>query len=288
MSEPIEKLTPEQETRLGIIADKWIQIGRNTVTNRTAAEALVPDVYRAGGLEPPKAIEWQESPYHGYLRAKELIDPGQTPYPCYGPHDAHWLAFYEAFLEFGFKECEKLVPLMELAKVAGWFYPFDELCILTPNPIHLNFDEENRLHDPNRKAVEYPNGWGLYVWHGVVIPNNQKHIIENPDSITVKEFEEERNAEVRRVMLERKGNEWYVKESKAQMVHEDRYGQLYKREIPGDETICMVKVKNSTPEFDGSFKDYILRVDPSVKTAHEAVAWTFEETPETYIPLMET
>jgi hypothetical protein len=50
----------------------------------------------------------------------------------------------------------------------------------------------------------------------------------------------------------------------------------------------MVKVKNSTPEPDGLFKDYFLRVPPTVKTAHEAVAWTFGETPETYNPVMES
>ncbi len=44
----------------------------------------------------------------------------------------------------------------------------------------------------------------------------------------------------------------------------------------------MVKVVNSTPEPDGSFKDYFLRVPPTCQTALEAVAWTFDKTPEQY------
>lgn len=50
----------------------------------------------------------------------------------------------------------------------------------------------------------------------------------------------------------------------------------------------MVKVVNSTPEPDGSYKDYFLRVPPTITTAHEAVAWTFGKTAETYAPAIET
>ena len=50
----------------------------------------------------------------------------------------------------------------------------------------------------------------------------------------------------------------------------------------------MVKVVNSTPEADGSFKDYWLRVPPTITTAHAAVAWSFSETPASYAPEVQT
>ena len=50
----------------------------------------------------------------------------------------------------------------------------------------------------------------------------------------------------------------------------------------------MVKVVNSTPEPDGSFKDYFLRVPPDMQTAHQAVAWTFDKTVATYQPVLQT
>ena len=37
----------------------------------------------------------------------------------------------------------------------------------------------------------------------------------------------------------------------------------------------MLEVENSTPEPDGSYKRYFLRVPPEVRTPREAVAWTF-------------
>jgi hypothetical protein len=55
-----------------------------------------------------------------------------------------------------------------------------------------------------------------------------------------------------------------------------------------DEPIVIVKVLNSTPEADGSTKNYFLRVPPEIRTAKEAVAWTFGMSGEEYSPLRET
>ena len=49
--------------------------------------------------------------------------------------------------------------------------------------------------------------------------------------------------------------------------------QLQRANLP--EPVVMVEVLNSTPEPDGSFKDYWLRVPPTMETARQAVAWTF-------------
>ena len=50
----------------------------------------------------------------------------------------------------------------------------------------------------------------------------------------------------------------------------------------------MVRVRNSTPEPDGTYKIYRLRVPPWIQTARQAVAWTFGLSEEEYAPLEET
>ena len=50
----------------------------------------------------------------------------------------------------------------------------------------------------------------------------------------------------------------------------------------------MVKVVNSTPEPDGSFKDYFLRVPPEIVRAKQAVAWTFGKKENEYSPALQT
>ncbi len=298
----IEKLTKAQEARLPEIAQEWIKVGLSTETDRERAESLIPDIYKEGGLEPPGKVFWCESPHAGYKACKELLEGKERPLPCYGSHDAHWLAFYAAFLEFGIEECAKLIPLMNMAKCSGWFFPMDEACILTPNPTHLSLDDQGRLDDNKRKAIEFPDGWGLYYIHGVAV---SEKIVKRPETITVEDIENEMNVEVRRIMIDRYG--WdhssedgtapdgtdpgvgkYIMDAGAEEIHRDKWGILYKKEVNDDEPIVTVKVENSTPERDGSNKSYWLRVPPDTITAHQAVAWTFGVEPEQYNPITET
>ncbi|HEY9786532.1 MAG TPA: hypothetical protein V6D17_14080 [Candidatus Obscuribacterales bacterium] len=51
---------------------------------------------------------------------------------------------------------------------------------------------------------------------------------------------------------------------------------------------CMVHVKNASPDSDGTFREYFLRVPPNVGTAREAVAWTFNLRGEQYRPNIES
>jgi hypothetical protein len=58
-----------------------------------------------------------------------------------------------------------------------------------------------------------------------------------------------------------------------------------------DETYVMLEVVNRSPEPDGSFKRYYLRVPPNMRTAHQAAAWTFGFTGaelDLYYPLQES
>jgi len=87
-------------------------------------------------------------------------------------------------------------------------------------------------------------------------------------------------------MMERFGFERLIRESKAKKRASDDYGVLYELAVPDDEPLVMVAVVNSTAEPDGSFKDYWLRVPPTVTTPHEAIGWTFAV--DEYAPAVQT
>ena len=89
-------------------------------------------------------------------------------------------------------------------------------------------------------------------------------------------------------MIDRYGLEQFLIDANAAEVHRDDFGILYCKEIPGDELLVVVKVVNSTPEPDGSFKDYFLRVPPSMERARQAVAWTFGKEENEYSPALQT
>ena len=202
----------------------------------------------------------------------------------YGQHDAAWLAFYLVFRGL-VPAVDKLDGLERSARASSWWWPYAGAVILTERPTVLCRDDRGRLHSPDGPAILYPDGWGIWAWHGVRLP---RHVIEQPATITVKEIEAEGNAEIRRVMVERYGQARYLLDSGAKLIHSDEFGTLYRKEQEGDEPLVMVKVVNATREPDGSFKDYWLRVDPRVRTAREAVAWTFDVPAKDYAPAVQT
>jgi len=141
------------------------------------------------------------------------------------------------------------------------------------------------LHCEDGASLGYPDGFSVYAIHGVHVP---RKVVLSPRSLTVEEIEAEGNVEVRRVMIERYGPERYLLDSGAEEIHRDDFGILYRKDFPEDQSLVMVKVVNATPEPDGSFKDYFLRVPPEMERARQAVAWTFGKGEHEYFPAQQT
>src|SRR5262249_32475846 len=122
-------------------------------------------------------------------------------------------------------------------------------------------------------------------WRGVPI---DERIAFRPQSITVEEVLQERNAERRRVLLERFGFERFMTTAKAQVLDQDQDTggdrQLLRRPLQGDEDLGCVSVYCPS-----TGRRYLLRVPPTMKTCRQAIAWTagFND-PSDYRPLVET
>jgi hypothetical protein len=213
----------------------------------------------------------------------------------YGAHDAPWLAFYRYFHDaVGLvDETAKLAGLWELAQSAGWALPHPNICWVCERHHILSRDDRGRLHCESGPAVAYPDGWAIYAVHGVRVPRN---VIEHPHEIDIARIGAVRNAEVRRVMIDRyrhgeevSGPAAFMRDAGGERLdHDERFGTLWRRNVPGDEPIVMIEVINSTREPDGRRKRYWLRVPPNMTTAHEAVAWSFNVPAKDYAPKVET
>jgi hypothetical protein len=146
-------------------------------------------------------------------------------------------------------------------------------------------DNIGRLHRGDGPAIGYPDGFALHAWRGMPIPTS---LLAELPHLTAKRIAAERNAELRRVMLEHYGYERYLREAGAARVGTDECGTLWRLSFRDDEPLVMVEVVNSTPEPDGTSRTYWLRVPPGTTTAREGVAWTFGLTAEEYAPLVQT
>jgi hypothetical protein len=113
--------------------------------------------------------------------------------------------------------------------------------------------------------------------------------VEHPERITPVTIDAMNNSEVRREMIARFGIERFVAETFTSPPVVDDWGKLYRRTRRSDSDIVMVKMVNSTPEPDGTFKEYFERVPPTIQTPREALAWQVGlEKAEDYRPAVET
>lgn len=173
--------------------------------------------------------------------------------------------------------------LFALTDAAHAFVCFENVCILSERPLVIHLDQDGRLHNQSGPALVYDEDVVIHAWHGSSVP--AEALLCEP---TIVRIENEHNLEIRRVLIERYGVQQYVLDSGATIIHHDECGTLYSKEVVRDEPILMVRVTNSTPEPDGEYKEYFLRVPPNMRSARQAVAWTFGLPEDEYFPEKQT
>ncbi len=149
----------------------------------------------------------------------------------------------------------------------GYFAEQDGKLYCCPNPI-IRLNKKLQYHSNTRSAIEWKDGLKMYYYNGVSV--NEK-IILYPETLTKKDWMNEENAEVRRVIQEVMG-ERFVKEIGAKEIHKGKLAKLYEIKLKNDpeKVARYVKVKDTfTPRY------YYLRVPPTINNADEGVAWTF-------------
>lgn len=176
---------------------------------------------------------------------------------------------------------ERLATWLTLYRAAPLYAFFENICLVLDYPRSVFLDEHFRPGNDSGPAITFADDYQNFAMHGMNVPRS---LVENRERLTLEEIDKATNIELRRLMIELYGHSRYMMDSGAELINEDEFGQLFRKEIPNDEAIVMLCVINSTMEPDGTYKKYFLRVPPSVRTAREAVAWTFSLQPNDYNP----
>lgn len=175
--------------------------------------------------------------------------------------------------------------ILDAMEAGAWMVDFnaDQELVVIMHPNILT-DERGRLHGEHGSSFAWNDVRGYY-WHNVKIP---EYIITNPERITVDAIDAEQNAEIRRVMMGVYGTERFMQDVKVVEVDNNpKFGVLYRRE-GGDvrEPFYAIRVTNATPEPDGTFRDFFIRIDPTAYNgdagkhaqAASASTWRDEDT----------
>ena len=103
---------------------------------------------------------------------------------------------------------------------------------------------------------------------GVRVP---REVVET-DKLTVEQILTEENAEIRRLMIERYGQERFICDAKAEVLDKRGDDELIRIPLSGDPEGALVALKVRCPS---SGAIYVLRVPPDQTKVRSALAWTF-------------
>jgi hypothetical protein len=127
------------------------------------------------------------------------------------------------------------------------------------------------------------------LWRGVVVP---PEVVFRPGTLTPERILGERNAELRRVMLERAGLEDVLRRADARIMDSDQDPGGARRLVRLALPARFGRARNRFYlhcRCPSTGRDYLLRVPPETQTCREAAAWLagFDD-PEAYRPVQET
>jgi len=200
----------------------------------------------------------------------EEVAVGPNDFACLGPY-----AYLHDVLAWR-EPAQSMRGWCTIGKSAGWVAPYEQVCWICERPSALHWDTRGRLHCLEGSALRYRDGWCVHAWKGVQVP---AWMIEHPELITPARIDDTFHPVLRNSMIEIMTPERFVKTGTVSKIAEDETGVLWRKSWSfRGVTVgswCAVEVVNGTSEPDGSRRHYFLRVPPSMRTAREAVAWTY-------------
>lgn len=162
----------------------------------------------------------------------------------YGNHDAAWLSFYWVFKDH-VQEVNRLAGLWDLARVCGWWWPFNGAVILTKRPLECHVTD-GRLHKDGGPAICYEDGFSVYALNGVRVP---EWLAATPTGdIDPKKMVELDNAEIRREFVRKVGMERICQAMEAESLDKAEFNglpyELLKLKVNNNTTWTFLKMEN--------------------------------------------
>jgi hypothetical protein len=186
-----------------------------------------------------------------------------------------------------------VAALTDVCHNCGLSVLLDKVAVVSDRPATINVQSLEMKESRSGAMHSYRDGFHIRAHQGLLLPH---WLVASPHRVCVQHIEREQNLEMRRLLLEAMGIERYLQLSKAKMIAQDDTGILWQRPLsdrrqewrPALQPLTFVEVTNGTPETDGRFKRYFLRVPPWVQSAREAVGWTYGLSEDEYRPTLRT
>ena len=89
-----------------------------------------------------------------------------------GQDYSDWLCLYDYFIEvYGLKEKNKNIRgIFQISKNAGWWMAYKDTCWISERHNIIKINSDGKVHADGEMAIQYPDGWGVYAFDGIRIP----------------------------------------------------------------------------------------------------------------------
>lgn len=157
--------------------------------------------------------------------------------------------------------------LQTLVENCDWIFTFEKTCFVSERPLVLRYDSGNWLHAEGEPAIQFADGYSLYSYHGVRLPEKYGRV--HPNQWESRWLLDEDNAGLRRVLIQSIGYARICQELQAMELDAWQEYTLLKIDAEADvESIVLLKM---TCPSTGHI--HILRVPPEMRSAREAIRW---------------
>jgi hypothetical protein len=269
----LNKLSEKQESMLSVYYNKWVDIGFDTnPVDFYKSVSLIKKHYSDCGLDTPDDFHLVDSPLAAInlLNSKYNIKKSDIlKNACFGNHDASWLSYYDYFInETSVTLDKKIVNLIEIAKVCGWWYPYENTVVIQQRPSLINF-EDGIVQSTTGPAIQFSDGYSVYIIDGIRL---DEQIVMRPETLTIRQIKSEQDQDKRSIMIDRFGWPRFLEESNAKCIDKrDNYIENTKEALFKSDNDNRLVVTCPTGRV------FALGVPSSIKTCEDAQSWLGNE-----------
>jgi len=227
----ITELTAEQQQNLNTFYTAQLEVGRSCKPlDHSKVESIITKFYSRIGKPVPKFLYFA-SPMTCILAAEAIeadkdysnldtstintvkVSPAVVEMMLAnrfgGQQWISWSSFYSFLqtigVEYSKDDSELLAEWVAEGDNLHWWFPFDEVVFISERPLRLTVNATGNLHNEKEMAIEYSDGWGMYVLNGITVPKYL--VVTDSEALSLDFYKNEKNADVKAEFVRKFGVE---------------------------------------------------------------------------------